>query len=204
VKYSTTGLAAEDDVPPPLENLYELLNSLDERRFVNLGRRHEGGDELRSERDVERWLRRRGLLGPGERVSSADMKLVLDFRRRLREVLEVQAHGGDSAAAVEELNATVARLSAGLLFDPDGTPGLQPRGTATRRALARLLAAAVEAQQLSLWPRLKMCAADDCCWVFYDHSKPRTGKWCSTSVCGNREKRRAYRRRHAQSAGRGR
>lgn len=204
MSHSTTGLAAEDDVPPPLASLYELLNSLDERRFVKLGKRHQGGDELRSERDVERWLRRRGLLDPGERVSRADARQVLAFRHRLREVLHANASGRDLDRAVDELNATVSGLTAGPAFDADGSPALRPRGTAAKRALAELLAAALEAQHLSMWPRLKMCASEDCRWVFYDHSKPRTGRWCSTSVCGNREKRRAYRRRHAQSAAGGR
>ncbi|HEV2869799.1 MAG TPA: CGNR zinc finger domain-containing protein, partial [Actinomycetota bacterium] len=31
---------------------------------------------------------------------------------------------------------------------------------------------------------------------FYDHSTNRSGTWCTMSVCGNRRKARAYRRRH--------
>ncbi|MGH2778535.1 MAG: CGNR zinc finger domain-containing protein, partial [Actinomycetota bacterium] len=32
--------------------------------------------------------------------------------------------------------------------------------------------------------------------AFYDHSKNRSGKWCTMRVCGNRAKTRAYRERH--------
>ena len=38
-----------------------------------------------------------------------------------------------------------------------------------------------------------------CCqtlhWVFIDHSRPGTAKWCSMSTCGNRMKVRAHARR---------
>jgi predicted RNA-binding Zn ribbon-like protein len=198
---TTMGLALEDDVPSPLRNLYEFLNTLDERRFVKLGRRHPGGDDLRSERDIARWLRRRGLLGPREGVTAADRGLMLTLRDRLRSVLHARAAGMDPRSALDEVNELARRLSATPVFDDEGAPGLEPGGVAVKRALAQLLADAVEAQHVSLWPRLKMCASEECRWVFYDHSKPRTGRWCSTAVCGNREKRRAYRRRHARGVG---
>lgn len=195
--YSTAGLAVEDDVPSPLHNLYEFLNTVDERRFVTLGRRHSGGDELSSARALQRWLRLRRLIGARDRVSPADARLAVALRDRLREFLWADASGSDIRRAVDELNLLAARLQMGPVFDEDGAPSLDPRGSSARRALAALLADAVEAQHVSLWGRLKMCAADECRWVFYDHSKPRTGRWCSTEVCGNREKRRAYRRRRA-------
>jgi predicted RNA-binding Zn ribbon-like protein len=40
--------------------------------------------------------------------------------------------------------------------------------------------------------RLKMCASEECRWVFYDRSKPGTGRWCASALCGNRQKTRAY------------
>jgi predicted RNA-binding Zn ribbon-like protein len=45
------------------------------------------------------------------------------------------------------------------------------------------------------WPRLKACAADNCQWAFYDHSRNHSRVWCSMDVCGNREKVRSYRER---------
>ncbi|HSK37000.1 MAG TPA: CGNR zinc finger domain-containing protein, partial [Actinomycetota bacterium] len=43
--------------------------------------------------------------------------------------------------------------------------------------------------------RLKICGAPDCQFVYYDHSRSRTSRWCSTEVCGNRMKTRRYRGR---------
>lgn len=34
--------------------------------------------------------------------------------------------------------------------------------------------------------RLKICANDECRWVFYDPTKARSKRWCSSKSCGNR------------------
>jgi predicted RNA-binding Zn ribbon-like protein len=62
-------------------------------------------------------------------------------------------------------------------------------------ALARLAAVVIDAMHDGTWSRLKPCR-HDCRWLFYDHSTKRSGTWCTMSVCGNRLKARAYRRRH--------
>jgi predicted RNA-binding Zn ribbon-like protein len=42
---------------------------------------------------------------------------------------------------------------------------------------------------------VRMCQAPDCAWLFLDHSRNRSRRWCDMKVCGNREKaRRHYRR----------
>ena len=40
--------------------------------------------------------------------------------------------------------------------------------------------------------RLRLCAADDCNWVFLDHSRNGSRRWCDMNVCGNRAKARRY------------
>jgi hypothetical protein len=62
-------------------------------------------------------------------------------------------------------------------------------------AVGAVLAAAARLAVLGHWPRLKICPADDCLWAFYDHSRNCSRTWCSMSVCGNREKARAWRGR---------
>ncbi|MHC2465686.1 CGNR zinc finger domain-containing protein [Bradyrhizobium embrapense] len=44
--------------------------------------------------------------------------------------------------------------------------------------------------------RIGRCEADGCGWFFVDESPNRTRRWCSSEVCGNRERaRRAYAKR---------
>jgi predicted RNA-binding Zn ribbon-like protein len=46
--------------------------------------------------------------------------------------------------------------------------------------------------------RLKICAAHDCEAVLVDMSRNRSGKFCDTGNCGNRQHVAAYRERRAQ------
>lgn len=48
--------------------------------------------------------------------------------------------------------------------------------------------------------RLRVCAADDCDWVFLDSTRRRNRIWCDMSVCGNRAKAR---RHHSKRSSRG-
>lgn len=44
---------------------------------------------------------------------------------------------------------------------------------------------------------LRYCEAPDCEWLFLDHSRNRSRRWCDMKSCGNRQKaRRHYRRMH--------
>ncbi len=41
--------------------------------------------------------------------------------------------------------------------------------------------------------RLRICAADDCAWLFLDETRNRSRKWCDMATCGNRAKAARYR-----------
>ncbi len=84
-----------------------------------------------------------------------------------------------------------------LRIQADGTQLLAPHTYGgPREALGRLMAVVGHAAMTGTWPRLKVCPAEDCLFVFYDHSKNRSGVWCQMGECGNRAKARRYRARH--------
>ena len=68
-------------------------------------------------------------------------------------------------------------------------------------ALGRLVALVLAARANGSLERLKACRRDVCHWVFYDRSRNRASHWGSMSVCGNRTKTKAYRRRLSAPAG---
>jgi predicted RNA-binding Zn ribbon-like protein len=41
--------------------------------------------------------------------------------------------------------------------------------------------------------RLKECAAERCAWMFLDHSKNGSRRWCDMAICGNRAKAKRHR-----------
>jgi predicted RNA-binding Zn ribbon-like protein len=45
--------------------------------------------------------------------------------------------------------------------------------------------------------KVRLCGAPDCDWLFLDHSRNASRRWCDMTTCGNRAKaRRHYRRVH--------
>jgi hypothetical protein len=52
-------------VPSELALLYDFVNTLDERHYVENGVAHAGGDEIETPRLLEAWMRERGLLHRG-------------------------------------------------------------------------------------------------------------------------------------------
>jgi predicted RNA-binding Zn ribbon-like protein len=55
-------------------------------------------------------------------------------------------------------------------------------------ALARLSETIARELTVGDGERLKICANDECRWVFYDTSAAGRRKWCDMSTCGNRAK----------------
>ena len=74
-------------VPLELALLYDFVNSIDRRRFVENGVAHPGGDEIETPRLLEAWMRERGLLHRGEHIDASDHRTVLELRKTLRDYL---------------------------------------------------------------------------------------------------------------------
>ena len=52
--------------------------------------------------------------------------------------------------------------------------------------------AAAELLTSEEWRKARMCAADDCGWLFLDTSKNHSRRWCDMNTCGNRAKARSH------------
>lgn len=170
------------------------------RDFVNTTDHETGVDDLTSPADLVRYLSTEGLLpaptgpAPAPAASAEDLALALRLRAGLRTALE-QNHRG-AVGAVPDLEDTLAELPVRLTWDR-GAIDVGARGDAVAAALARIALAAVQAASADLWPRLKICASDECEWAYFDRSKNRSRSWCEYG-CGNRIKTRAYRARQKQ------
>jgi predicted RNA-binding Zn ribbon-like protein len=172
------------------------------RAFVNTVDIEEGREELSSTRDLADWLTARGLAQSNLRATRADLQRATELREALRALL--LAHN-DAASppqqAVETLDAASCRARLRLRFDQRGVALLEPERSGVDGALGRLLAIVHDSIAQGTWERLKACREHTCEWAFYDHTKNRSGAWCTMDVCGNRAKARAYRERRASDAG---
>jgi predicted RNA-binding Zn ribbon-like protein len=157
----------------------------------------EGGPELLPDADALRaWLADHHLLAD-EPVTDDDHARAIELREAIRELVSAHAGLPHDERAADVVNEAGRR--AGLrpvLADP--VTRFEPTAAGVDGALGHIVAAIHAGIAEGTWERLKACERDVCRWAFYDHSKNRSGHWCSMAVCGQREKnRRAYRRRVA-------
>jgi predicted RNA-binding Zn ribbon-like protein len=158
-----------------------------------------GAELLATPAALDRWLRGHGLLAdPPGRLTGADLGRALAVRESLRALARLNSHdGGENVdAAHAALNQAARGAASEVRFGVDG-----PRFTLSERggidaAFGVLLAITAGAMFDGGWSRLKTCPGADCGWVFYDHSRNRSGRWCSMSVCGGRAKARTHYLRH--------
>jgi predicted RNA-binding Zn ribbon-like protein len=144
------------------------------------------------------WLVESGLAAAAIEIHDAGLTQLVDCRRVIRELIEANHDGEPNPGAGAELARLAAEHPVGLTAGADGTLALDLEPpSSVDGVIGQMVGIVFQAQLESQWPRLKICAADDCRWAFYDRSRNRGGNWCQMGVCGNRAKNRAYRARHA-------
>jgi len=168
--------------------------------LVNTVDREAGTDEIGTRLSLKAWLVRHGLLRSSETVSKEDHRTVLSFREAVKQLLLANNGEKTRPASLKKLHRLVSRFPLGVAFRTDGTFYLAPAGQGVSRALGQMLAQMVRAVGDGTWSRLKACRDSSCQWAFYDNSKNQSGRWCSMSVCGSRDKARAYRKRRSGRA----
>ena len=122
-------------------------------------------------------------------------------RDALRELLDASVdERPPSRAALREVNRALrAQYVYELVPAADGV-SLDHRheGDPVSGAMARLSEAVARELTGDAMRRLRICANDECRWVFNDHSPAGRRKWCDMSSCGNRAKAARHRERQKQ------
>ncbi|MZE77955.1 CGNR zinc finger domain-containing protein [Streptomyces xinghaiensis] len=167
------------------------------------------------------WLVRSGLVPPGTALA-ADHDWLDRFRelrellrRLVRAQLDAQSDGapadpagtpGPGPALTSSLGSDLDRLNALAAPAPcviravPGRDGTLVRALAGGPGCAALLSdVARDAIRLLTDPvargRLRECEGDSCSRVYLDTSRGRRRRWCSSEICGNRERVARHRRR---------
>jgi hypothetical protein len=188
----------EGEVPEEVRLVNEFLNTLDLERFgEHAGKPEEEREGLRSPERLKAWLVGRGLLGREESVSEPDRRLAVQVRDALRSA--ASANSGPGRGWPDVVGRIFGELPLVVCFGEGFRPELVSGKGGVKGALGTILADVVVAASMGSWARIKICAAEDCRWAYYDHSKSRTGRWCAMETCGNRHKTRRYRRKKRSS-----
>ena len=178
--------------PPPLDLVQD---------FVNTEVAVWAQDDIATPDELAAWLRARDLVAGDAAVDAESFVRARALRTLLRTLARqnVDGEAGRDGAFCEAFAAAVAdaRLRVGL--DEHGALRLEPDSDGVDGALARILARVLEAEATGTWRRMKSCPGSHCGWLFYDASRNASSTWCSMSICGNRAKTAAYRRRRGDS-----
>ena len=179
-------------VPDELANIYDFANTLDLRRFTHHGVQHPQSDELADADKLQAWLRDRNLAVP-----SAGFRSALQFRQALRDYLQCDpAERQTNRKIIDALNRAMRPFALTVEATRSGMALKSAEQSAT--GLSPLVAELYNAGTRNQLARLKMCASDECRRVFFDRSKPASRRWCQSTLCGNRNKTRAYRERQRE------
>jgi len=163
--------------------------------FVNSLDIEAGIERFDSPGALSSWLYARGLTARRVKMGDRDLQRARSFRELLRTM--ALTNNGQAAAPemVRELQRELSRLRFRIEVDPMGGLGFESAKDGLDEALGHLLSIVSAEMIRGRWGRMKACARDVCRWVFYDHSRNRTGTWCSMAICGSRTKVSAYYRR---------
>ncbi|HXJ62641.1 MAG TPA: CGNR zinc finger domain-containing protein [Actinomycetota bacterium] len=147
-------------------------------------------EDVVDEAGMRAWFRSEGIAG---RLPAGSFERFVRVRESIRDLASAHNGGPEPSSGRETVNAEIASL------------GFAPRVTGTGEAVefvaprsdpfAGILAAFLSSVSDGSWTRMKACAADDCSYAFYDHTKNRSARWCDVSACGARTRMRQYRRR---------
>ncbi|WP_431044141.1 CGNR zinc finger domain-containing protein [Streptomyces sp. P1-3] len=148
------------------------------------------------------WLLGSGLVPHGTPLDAVDSGWLARFRATrdlLHRVVHTEVDGRATGADLERVNALAATA-------PPAPRAVRDAGGTLVRSLAAapdcgalLAQVARDAVELLTDPvargRLRRCEGETCSLVYLDASRGRRRRWCSSEVCGNRERVARHRRR---------
>ncbi|WP_128428831.1 CGNR zinc finger domain-containing protein [Streptomyces cyaneus] len=153
------------------------------------------------------WIVGAGLVPPGTPLAHADGSWLVQFRE-LRGRIGQLVRGGLAPEPWPSYDIALARVNDLACTAPPAPRAVRSEdGTLVREldhppeCAALLGAVARDAVELLTDPvaraGLRECEGDNCPIVYVDSSRGRRRRWCSSEVCGNRERVARHRRRAA-------
>jgi len=170
--------------------------------FLNTRMRVNGElvDLLQRDEDVLRWLEQAGFPGRRIRRDTAPMSLV-DAARTLREsirsLVEKRRAGRRGDPSVLNRFLAQAQSHPRLVWNKPRSPTIDRvrRQETPVGILGPVAEAAADLLTTADFTLVKRCEDETCVLWFSDQTKSHHRRWCSPTLCGNRHKVAAYRKR---------
>ncbi|MEU9455191.1 ABATE domain-containing protein [Streptomyces sp. NPDC048277] len=169
------------------------------------------GERLDGVEPLRAWITGSGLVPPGTPLPHADAGWLAGFRElrghvrqlvRGRNIAGTPSYDPSYDLALARVNGLARAAAPPAPRAVPGEDGCLVRELAEPPECAALLAAvARDAVELLTDPvaraAVRECEGDNCPLVYLDTSRGRRRRWCSSEVCGNRERVARHRRRAA-------
>lgn len=172
--------------PPDLEQL---------RTFLNSDNRYYGVDVLQDEERRAGWFTRWLPTFDVADVDDRGWARLVELRDAVRALVAAEP------GAAERLSTVAAAHPVHVAFLGEGSSVSARLSASAARPEQPIAAAVLGLLQLAVhdgrFTRFGLCERPECGWCYYDGSKNRSARWCSSDPCGDVMKARAYRSRHA-------
>src|SRR2546423_12306908 len=107
---------------------------------------------------------------------------------------------------VQFFNAALAGALSKVCVVPEGDSfewDWNEKGIALDRMLWPVIRATADLLTSKEMQAVRICASEDCAWLFLDTSKNHTRRWCDMKTCGNRVKVSRHYERKKENVGKG-
>jgi len=160
--------------------------------------RHRGSelvDLLATPKALSEWLVLSGVSWSPVSPSIGEHREALLLREAIHDASHSVVLGATPVPTdIELINRYAANPNAAPQLSSDGIVWMASRAFAA--CLAEIARDAVLLIGGAQTDRLRMCDEDGCRMLFFDASPARRRRWCSMSICGNREKVAAHRQKN--------
>ncbi|NUK11634.1 ABATE domain-containing protein [Streptomyces lunaelactis] len=164
----------------------------------------DAGEPLAEAGRLGQWLVGAGLVPAGTPLPAVDGQWAarfIELRDCLGRLVRAEIDELYAEPALERVNVLAAGPPPGIRAVRTDDGSLVRALSAAPECAALLAAIARDAVELLTDPvaraRLRQCEGDNCRRVYLDTSRGRRRRWCSSEVCGNRERVARHRRRAA-------
>lgn len=155
---------------------------------------------------LREWLVGAGLVPCTVALDAVDdgwVRRFVEVREYVGELVRAELGGRPAPRALEYVNALAATAPPGVRAVRTADGVLVRALSDTPQCAALLAAVARDAVDLLTDPAaragLRQCEGDNCRRLYLDTSRGRRRRWCSSEVCGNRERVARHRRRAVAS-----
>ncbi|MCU1298061.1 MAG: hypothetical protein JWO91_2339 [Acidobacteriaceae bacterium] len=186
--------------------------ALDFANTVSRRRSDQVEELLCSYPDLIRWARQAGILSSAEanrisrraedhpELAAKVLQHAIEFREAVFRIFSaIAAHRTPLDSDLQILTVAFKNLSrkAELAWTSNGPDWRwTDQGDSLEKILWVVVRSSLDLLMSSEKERVRECEAETCGWLFMDHSKNQSRRWCDMKVCGNREKAKRFHRRN--------